>query len=31
MRHTTQKNLKVNRIKALLTNGNIKEAVCYAK
>jgi hypothetical protein len=31
MRHTSQKNLKANKIKALLVNGNVKEAVAYAK
>jgi hypothetical protein len=31
MRHTSQKNLKINKVKALLVNNNIKEAVAYAK
>ena len=31
MRHTTQKNLIKNKIKALIINNNIKEAVSYAK
>ena len=31
MKHTSQKNLQVNKVKALLVNGNIKEAIAYAK
>ncbi len=31
MRHTSQKNLKANKVKALLVNGNIKEAIAFAK
>jgi hypothetical protein len=31
MKHTSQTSLKVNKVKALLVSGNIKEAVAYAK
>jgi hypothetical protein len=31
MRHTSQQNLKANKIKALLVNGNVKVAIAYAK
>lgn len=30
MRHATQKTIVANKIKALLVNGNVKEAVEYA-
>ena len=31
MKHTSQENLVKNKIRALLINGNIKEAIEYAK
>jgi hypothetical protein len=31
MRHTSQQNLKANKIKVLLVSGYIKEAITYAK
>ena len=31
MRHTSQENLAKNKIRALLVNGNVKEAIEYAK
>ena len=31
MRHTTQKNIVKNKIKAFMINNNIKEAIVYAQ
>ena len=31
MRHTSQENLKINKKKTLIINGNIKKAIAYTK